>query len=149
MIGGDKYRWALRCLTHRLRQKERCPDATTGIDGFTLLEILVALIILGLGVAMLTGSITDSLARTQRIKTENQAATLADGILARLGQDIPLRQGIVQGRDQNLAWTLVVAPLPGGSAIVPLDCVDLTVRGATNHVIGHWQTLRVASIPLP
>lgn len=121
---------------------------TSTTEGFTLLEVLVALVVLGLALAMLTSSITDSLARVERIETENQAATLADGVLAQLGQGIPLRNGITQGQAQNLTWTLSVAPLPGGSKIVPLDQVDLTIENAGNKkTIGHWQTLRVAPAP--
>lgn len=127
----------------------RRPPTAGGIDGFTLLEVMVALVILGLAVAMLSGSVFDSLARAARIKTQNQAATLADSILGRLGEDIPLRTGTIQGQDENLAWTLTVAPWPGGSNIVPLDRVDLTIQESGAKMIGHWQTLRVAPSPPP
>ena len=124
------------------------PRGISDTEGFTLVEVLVALAILGLALAMLTSSITDSLARVERIETENQAAALADGVLAELGQGIGLRNGITQGQAQNLRWILTVAPVPGGSKIVPLDQVDLTIDDTANKkTIGHWQTLRVAPVP--
>ncbi len=112
--------------------------------GFTLLEVLVALAILGLVVAFLTETISDSLLRAGRIGIEDRATTLAEATLARLGNDIPLRIGISQGEQSDLYWQLVVNPEQGASTVIPLDQIDLKITTKAGHVIGRWETLRVA-----
>ena len=84
----------------------------------------MALIILGLAVAFLTGTITDSLARAEHTRREDHAAILADNILAHLGRDVPLTAGISTGSDGELGWRLVISPV-SPAAIIPLDQIDL------------------------
>jgi prepilin-type N-terminal cleavage/methylation domain-containing protein len=115
--------------------------------GFTLLEVLVALVILGLALAFLTGTISDSLGRAERTEREDRAAILADGILARLGRDLPLQTGIRLGRDGELFWRLVITPVTPVDAEFPLDRIDLTIFTPTARLIGHWESLRVAPSP--
>jgi general secretion pathway protein I len=114
-------------------------------NGFTLLEVLVALVILGLTLAYLSATVSDSLIRAERIDDDDRAIVLADATLARLGNDIPLRLGITQGVADGLNWRLVVAPEPSGPTSVPLDIVDFTVSTRSNRIIGRWRTLRVAA----
>ena len=115
--------------------------------GFTLLEVLVALVILGVTLAFLTGTISDSLGRAERTEREDRAAILADGILARLGRDVMLQTGISTGREGELSWRLVVSPVVPSDAAFPLDRIDLTITGPNARPIGHWVSLRVAPPP--
>lgn len=115
--------------------------------GFTLLEVLVALVILGLALAFLTGTITDSLDRAERTEREDHAAILADTILARLGRDVPLQTGTSVGRDGELSWRLMITSITPVDADFPLDRIDLTITTPTGRPIGNWESLRVAPPP--
>ena len=114
-------------------------------NGFTLLEVLVALVILGLALMFLNSTVSNSLLRADRIEDEDRAVTLADNVLASLGRDLPLRTGTFEGKEGNLTWRLVVSPEMGQSTVIPLDQVDLIIASSSHRLIGHWQTLRVAA----
>lgn len=73
-------------------------------EGFTFLEVLVALVALGLALGMLTGTISDSVARAGRVASDEHAVVLADSLLAGLGRDMPLRPGVTGGRKDSLVW---------------------------------------------
>jgi len=113
-------------------------------NGFTLLELLVALVILGLCLAVLTSSISDSLARAERIETANHAESLADSILLQLGRDAPVVAGVTKGEVQNLFWRLIAGPAPGFLGNMRVDEIDLTITTASHRVVGQWRTLRLA-----
>ena len=112
--------------------------------GFSLIEVLVALAILGLGLALLDGAVSDSLARLERSRREDHAAILADAILARLGQDVAMRPGDQHGRDGLLAWSVHIIPVFPTDPQFPLDRVDLAISDAAGHQIGHWSDLQIA-----
>jgi len=111
--------------------------------GFTLLEVLVALVILGFAAGILTGAISDSLARAQRADTEIRAVALADGMLAGLGRDIPITPGISAGQQGRLRWQLSIAPQPAAGTSVVLARIGLTVWGPSGQVAGRWSSLRI------
>jgi len=117
-------------------------------QGFTILELLVALVILGLALGLVSGAVSDSLARTERMRAQTSAAVLAANILARLGNDMPARAGITQGTQPPLSWTLTITPAQGHN-LLPLEKIDLAITGPSGHTIGHWQSLRVAPQPHP
>lgn len=112
-------------------------------DGFTLLEVLVALVILGLAVAMLHGAVSDSLMRAERISDQDRAIVVADSLLAQAGYDLPLHPGVAQGLQDDLPWALAVTPAPNAGTSIQLVAVDLCVFTASNRLIGEWRTLRV------
>ncbi|MHB1303873.1 MAG: prepilin-type N-terminal cleavage/methylation domain-containing protein [Acidiphilium sp.] len=113
-------------------------------EGFTLLEVLVALVILGLALGMVSGVISDSLARAERVATDEHAVVLADSLLAGLGRDMPLRPGVRGGRKDGLVWRLSVMPNPGPRTALPLDRVELSIATRAGHIVGRWRTLRIA-----
>lgn len=79
-------------------------------EGFTFLEGLVAL---GLALGMLSGTISDSVARAGRVAPEERAVVLADSLLAGLGRDMPLRPGVTGGRKDGLVWRFRSSANPG------------------------------------
>ena len=79
--------------------------------GFTILEVMIALVILGVALAFLSGAITDSIARAERTKRDGLAANLADTILARLGRDGPMPPGASGGHEGELYWQMAVQPV--------------------------------------
>jgi general secretion pathway protein I len=77
--------------------------------GFTLVEMLVALAILTIALAVLFGAISDSLDRVKRAKDEAVAASLAQSLLARADAANPMRAGDASGTYTNgFHWRLVV-----------------------------------------
>jgi prepilin-type N-terminal cleavage/methylation domain-containing protein len=117
-------------------------------QGFTLLELLVALVILGLALGLVSGAVSDSLTRTERMRAQTSAAVLASNVLERLGNDTPLKFGATRGTQPPFSWTLTITPA-AGHFILPLDKIDLRIAGPSGHSIGHWQTLRLAPQPHP
>lgn len=83
--------------------------------GFTLIEMLVALTILSVSLAVILEVISSTMDRV-RLQREDSAATLlAQSLLARVGSDIPLREGKRDGVYSNgYRWHLRIAPF--GSA---------------------------------
>jgi prepilin-type N-terminal cleavage/methylation domain-containing protein len=116
----------------------------TQSSGFTLLEVLIALAILGLCLAFLTGTAFDSFTRVERIDREEHAVVLADNILARLGHDIPVVPGTTSGKEGDLVWHMTIAPLQDQGAL-QLDQIDLDITTLAGRPIGHWLSLRVAA----
>lgn len=79
--------------------------------GFTLIEAVVALAILGLGLAALIPVFGDVLDRNFRSSSQVMAASLAQSLTARLGADLALVPGTSRGSlDNGYRWELAVAP---------------------------------------
>jgi len=124
-----------------------------GAEGFTVIELMVALVILGLGIAAVTGAVSDSLFRATRAEKEAQVARVADTVLARLGADIPISPGQKTGQAEGLDWALQIAPY--GTAeeqdawpVRPAE-VTLTLRWleAGHTETATWRTLQVMTRP--
>jgi len=80
------------------------------VHGFTVLEMLIALVILGLGLSALSGATSDSLMRTTRANMDAKAPLVAEGLLAQLGATIPIREGLGSGRSDGIDWTVTMTP---------------------------------------
>jgi general secretion pathway protein I len=79
--------------------------------GFTLIETVVALAILGLGLAVLFRVFGDALDRDFQSATKAQAASLAQSLEARLGLDLPIASGSSSGTfDNGYRWQLDISP---------------------------------------
>jgi len=76
--------------------------------GFTLIEVLVALAITALAFGLAVPAISTSLGRTASIAAEDQATTLAETLLARVGHDIPLVDGTATGQAGDLSWAMAI-----------------------------------------
>jgi len=113
--------------------------------GFTLLEVLIALVIVGLALAMLTGAVSDSLLRAEHISDQDRALVVADSLLARFGYDLPLRMGMAQGMQNGLYWAISVTPAASAGTDVPVAALDLRLFTPSQRFIGEWQTLRVVA----
>ncbi|MEJ1968514.1 MAG: type II secretion system protein [Rhizomicrobium sp.] len=87
-------------------------------SGFTLVETLVALAILGLSMAVLLTVMSDNLDRTRRARDEAVAAALAQSVLARAEAGTP-QPGTTGGAFAGgYSWRVAVEPyLPGGEAM--------------------------------
>lgn len=84
-------------------------------EGFTLLEVLVALTILSISLGVLFAIFSRSLDRARTNRGEMQARVLAQSLLEQTAVADLVHVGVTQGHDSNgLSWTLRVEPF--GSA---------------------------------
>ncbi len=80
-------------------------------DGYTLIEVLVALAILSLSAATLFAIFGQSIARTEETEKEMAARTLAQSLLAQANAYQPLPFGKQGGlAPGDLSWQLIVKP---------------------------------------
>jgi general secretion pathway protein I len=87
----------------------------TGESGFTLIEILVSLAILGISLSVLLNMFSTGLDLAQRTQAETVASGLAESVADELGTAIPLHEGDTSGRfDDRYSWQ--VRAVPYGSA---------------------------------
>lgn len=80
-------------------------------DGFTLIEVLVALTILSLSLTVLLGTFSQSLSRTHESERAAAARVLAQSLLAKAETGVPPKQSHADGEtDNGLAWSVDMAP---------------------------------------
>ncbi len=86
-------------------------ESRNGEAGFTLVEIVAALAILALSLSALLGVLSDGIARSGQAKEHAQAGSLAQSLLARVGTEIPIRQGTTTGEfPEGYRWRLQIEP---------------------------------------
>jgi prepilin-type N-terminal cleavage/methylation domain-containing protein len=85
--------------------------------GFTLVEVVVALLIFGLAFAVLARIVQTGVLQSARAETMTTATLLARSQLARIGVDVPVAAGELEGdAGGGFRWRIVVrrAALEGG-----------------------------------
>ena len=117
-----------------------------GDRGFTLLEVLVAMLILGLAVVTLIQLSSQGL-RLVKASGEQQAAALLADRLARTAG--PLDEGVETGREGPMTWERRIAPVGAPDELSPLTgpvaellALTVTVRW------GSGRSLELASLRL-
>jgi general secretion pathway protein I len=119
-----------------------------GEAGFTLVETLVALAILGIALPVLLASLGNALRQTKESEARLVAASYAESLLASAGVEKPLQIGQTQGEfDAGYHWALSVAPYEEPGSIdawsVKAYLVTATVSWSNAHAIA-LKTLRFA-----
>ena len=120
-------------------------------NGFTLLEVIAAIMLLGIAFAALMKVAGASIALTRNASTHSAAAMWARSALDSAFVTTPIKVGHSAGRfDRQFAWQLDVSPwgsVPDAGAAPALYQLDLTVswqaRGGTN--TAHFRTLRLGN----
>jgi general secretion pathway protein I len=79
--------------------------------GFTLLEILVAFIILGLAAGAITSIFGSTVIKAARSENQRLAALAARSVLASIGAETPLEAGTRAGQMPNgIGWSVSIQP---------------------------------------
>ncbi|WP_052120454.1 type II secretion system protein [Inquilinus limosus] len=120
--------------------------------GFTLVEVLVALAVLGSITAASLALLVSSRDRDSRAAAQLRAGLAAEAILERVGLDLPLAPRSVSGRlSDGSAWSLAIAPWreeglpeqPGRPGLLSVTVRVTPRRGPTVQLV----TLRAAGLP--
>ena len=118
--------------------------------GFTLIEIIVALIIFAISFGAIADLLQTSLGHSARTRTLLNANALAEQQLMRFGRDLPLTTGDVSGQTaEGLAWNAEIhlaTPAQEGSDIgLYRIIVDVAERGSVEPLV-RLHTLRVGRL---
>ena len=127
-------------------------------QGFSLLEVLVAFVLLSFSLAVILQIFSGSLRNVSAADNYTQAMVLADAKLAALGSELPLTIGETGGESGNFRWLLTVRPYEyrDETAQQSLERTDWQLLDVTISV--HWQqgarqpqfnlrTLRIGDVP--
>ena len=98
--------------------------------GFTLMEVLVALAILGVTMVALYGAIGDAAKRLSDAQAESIATGVARSKLDEVGHTIPAIVGDVTGKEGAFAWSISIAVTgtPEERVAWPAVLADVQVR---------------------
>ena len=97
-----------------MRVRENCAVSGNGQSGLSLIEVVVAFIILSLGIGALIGGLSTGLRGTGRAAEAEHVLIYAETLLAETGVSVPLEVGRTDGTTPSgLAWRRVVRPFPG------------------------------------
>lgn len=100
------------------------------MQGFTLLEIVIAFAILGMSLAVLYGAFESALLRTRRDAQFNESTLIAQSLLSRAGSEFPTLPGNVRGDWNSYSYELrqEVVSSPSGQPIFTQPIVRVTAR---------------------
>lgn len=94
------------------RQKARERTSRNRRAGFTLIEVLVAFVVMGLVLAVLYRGFAMAFDALGRLDSAERRVAVAENRLAELGVIIPLAPGRYDGVEAEHAWEVTVTPLP-------------------------------------
>lgn len=115
--------------------------------GFTLVELLVALIILGLSLGALFSIFGRATMAVRRGDADLMLTDEAASLLDRLGQDMPLRVGDQSGEfDNRHRWSVAIRPYQPASAsrAALVAAVDVVVSVSAGSQSFSLHTIRLA-----
>jgi general secretion pathway protein I len=99
------------------------------VRGFSLIEVLAALVVLALALGYGSGILSQSAEAVRRADAQVQALAQAESLLAEVGYVYPLRAGSFDGETpEGGRWRLDIAPVSAGEALArPLYEVTATL----------------------
>ena len=124
--------------------------------GFTLMEILVAFVVLGAAVGVLCRTFSAGLRNVDAVAGYSEAIAIAESKLTGLGLEQPLEEGEDAGstEDKRFSWQLAVRPYtpPGanpdqpGGFISPQQLLRATVTVTWNERGDHKRTVELSTV---
>ena len=107
--------------------------------GFTLVELLVALAVFAIAIGFALRALSGAGASLDGSERNQMAVRLAQTMLDRVGRDIDLRQGDLDGRTEDgFVWQLRMTPYSGAAANAA-DCITAPVlQGVVVQVNVGW-----------
>jgi general secretion pathway protein I len=90
--------------------------ARRAASGFTLLEALIAIVVLALSLSALMPSHNAGLRSLVTVDDHLRARLLAQSVMAEWSHNRALRPGTIEGGYDKFAWTLSIAPLEAPAA---------------------------------
>lgn len=94
-----------------MRAEHMAPKRAFRNRGFTLVEILVALVVLSIAAVSLLQSFAGGLRASDSARQQSYAMLLAQSKMAVVGVELPLTPGTVDGRfDERFTWQVTIAP---------------------------------------
>jgi len=98
-------------------------------EGFTLLEVLVALAILSVAFTVLLGIFSQSLTQVRALREREAARALAQSLLAEQGTDTSIIPGTTGGWTGAFSWQIDTSPYGGTDSAAPrLAAITVRVR---------------------
>src|SRR5258708_16650875 len=98
--------WATGMMVTGSESKIERPD---GEAGFTVVEVVMALTILALALGVLLNVMSNSIRQTGQAETAAEAGSLAQSLLAKIGTELPLRDGQITGQsDRGFRWRVQI-----------------------------------------
>jgi len=133
-----------------LREKlRRMCLAARANDGFTLLEVLLALTILSISLGVLFAIFSQSLERARTNRSEMQARVLAQSLLEQTSAAGLVHAGVFHGRDHDgLSWTLRVEPYGSAEDRAAWHVVPVTVSATVAWSDARERALTVKTLAL-
>jgi general secretion pathway protein I len=106
-------------------------------DGFTLLEIVVAMAILSVSIVALYQAFAQALVRTRHDANLSEAILLAQSVLARAGTEWPLSPGTTTGEWENYHYSLSEdQPNLAAGAFYTIPTMRVSVSVSWNEISG-------------
>jgi prepilin-type N-terminal cleavage/methylation domain-containing protein len=89
-------------MTRCPRRALRKPRHRSQVEGFTLLETLVALAILGMALGSSISVYSDAVTRSRHAAMEAEAAGIAEALFAQLGTTLPAKKSPIRDDDPHV-----------------------------------------------
>jgi type II secretory pathway pseudopilin PulG len=115
-------------------------------SGFTLIETLVAFVILSGVVIIALSTMTESLQRMQQAARVVEASKVAQQVLDNLIAKNADGKSIISGQQDKYAWRVEIIPLPGPrEAMIYPALITVSVAGSNGISIpqSHLETIRM------
>jgi general secretion pathway protein I len=110
------------------REPKQHVEETRVDSGFTLVEVVIALGILAFSLSVMFGIMSDGIWRVRQADAGARAVLLAQSVLARIGADVPLRQGQTAGQfSGGFGWQLQIQAFG--------DPIDLPQRALSAYTV--------------
>lgn len=126
--------------------------AVTSEDGFTLLEVIVALAILSLSMVVVLQVLSQSAARTRDAEMLTRARILAQSLLEEVGSVIPVNVGVLDGEGAGgLRWRVLQKRYSVSRKATGVQLIEVTSEVSWGNYLSNRSisisSLRVGSIP--